>query len=155
MPSPEQAAGGDAVLYVEPPADLTDRAREVWDVVVAPLCETKTIKAEDVVLLIEFCESLGMARHFRKTADAMAIEYDKAYDAGPEVGEETKDWIARLELMSGQVKRARAGYVQTVKVAQSLAGDLGMGPVTRVRLGLAKVQGMSLLDVLQQRRNGG
>jgi P27 family predicted phage terminase small subunit len=148
-PDPALAAGNITELVA--PEDLTKEARDVWAVVIPDLIEHKIIRMSDVPLLIEFVEAIGHARKFRVQMDLWQDMLDKELEDGCPPNTEPKDYYERLSLISQSVKRERAGYIATLKAGMSLASEFGISPVARVRLGLGKLQGQSLLAALDAR----
>lgn len=151
---PDPATAGGTIVELERPDVLTDDAVVVWEQVVPDLVAAKVLREQDLVLLIEFCEQVGMARRARERLVAMQVELDRAMEDGPQPGEEPKDYIARVDAWSQAVKRERSSYVALMRLAYSAASEFGISPVARVRLGLFKVQGASLLDALSKAREG-
>ena len=115
---------------MEPPADISEAAREMWDLITPDLVEHKLLKPSDLPLLIEMVEALALAKRFR---ERLLTEMDGMNDPA-------------------EVKRLRTAWVDALRSASSLAGDFGIGPVARVRLGLTKLQGASLQDLIAARR---
>jgi P27 family predicted phage terminase small subunit len=147
-------ANGD-ITELDAPADLSKEALEVWDVIVPDLIEHKLLRASDVPLVIEFAEAIGHARKFRKMMDMWQDALDEEVNRGIQIGEDPKDFYERINMLSQAIKRERAGYVATLKAGMSLASEFGLSPVARVRLGLGKLQGQSLLAALDQRKTEG
>lgn len=112
--SPADAAG--TITWMEPPAELSHTGREVWDQVAAPLFKAKILREEDIILLVEVCEAWGLVWYFRR---ALWAEIEGMND-------------------STEVKRLRAGWVQSLQHARTMLGDIGIGPVARIRTGLMK-----------------
>jgi P27 family predicted phage terminase small subunit len=152
LPDPASAQGNLARL--DAPEDLSDTARDVWETVVPDLVGMKVLRPQDVIILTEFCEQVALARSARSRMVVFQTELEKAMEEGPQPGEEPKDYLARVDAYSQAVKRDRAGYVALMRLAYSAAGDLGIGPTARVRLGLGKLQGQSLLAALDARDKG-
>lgn len=148
---PDPGSAGGTLVALEPPIDLTPGALAIWTVVLPPLLEARVLRPDDIVLLIEFCETIAMARGHRLSITYWQKVIDDAEEHGATGMEEPKDFLARLEMMSMRVKRERAGYHAAMRLGVSLASEFGISPVARVRLGLAKVQGASLLDSLDRR----
>jgi phage terminase small subunit len=152
MPDP-QAAGG-TIEELVPPPDMHPDAQEVWRIVTPDLVDAKVLRPSDLPLLGEFCESLALAARNRLMADAAEVRLVAAMEAGPDEGEGSKDFTARLDMWSQMQKRHRTAHLQYAKLAISLASEFGISPVARVRLGLAKIQGTSLLASLDRRMQG-
>ena len=122
---PGDAAG--TIVDMPPPPELTDAAKQIWDITIPSLIQAKVLRPEDVPLLIEFAEAMASARAFRHE---LKVEED-TYGLG-----------------SIEAKRLRTGYIQMLKVATSLASEFGISPVARVRLGLMRAGGASLLGII-------
>lgn len=126
---PEAADAAGTVVSMERPDDqLSELGREVWDQITPALFRAKILREEDLLLLIEVCEAWGLVWHFRR---ALWDEINGVND-------------------SSEVKRLRAGWAQALGHATSMLGDLGIGPVNRIRTGLMKRGGSGggLLDQL-------
>ena len=151
---PEPEAAGGYLVDIEAPAELSEGGLAIWETVVPDLLNAKILQPADLPLLVEFCESMGMTRTYRQRVYDSQAAFELAITEGPADGEDPKDYADRLDVLDLMVKRARASYVQTLKLALSLASEFGISPTSRVRLGLAKVQGASLLDAIKRRRGG-
>lgn len=130
-PDPAEAGGTIRQAQLDPPVPLSDTAQEVWDVLVPDLAGTGVLRESDAVLLTELVEAIALSRWFRQELQA------EMRNGGADTPE---------------AKRLRAGWAQAAKLAWSMAAEFGVSPVARVRLGLAKVQGASLLAVMEQSR---
>lgn len=116
---------------MQAPDDLTPEAKKVWDLAISDLIALRVFRPSDALMLQEFCELLATAQKFRR---ALANEPD----------------------MGGQeAKRLRAGWLQSFKAAASISAEFGMSPVARIRLGLMKAQGGTLLGRLSQQDKPG
>lgn len=133
-------SAGD-VVTMDAPEDLTSDARGLWEIAVADLIALKVFRISDAPMLAEFCSCLAMAREFREEISILSPELRRAYS--------DKDFD-RAEQISGSLKRARSGYVQTLKLAQSLGADFAMTPVARLRLGLMAAHGAKLTDFFSE-----
>lgn len=155
---PDPSMAGGTLKEIEVPATLSPGGVEVWGLIVPPLLGAGILREDDLVLLVECAETWAASEHFRKRMwellDEQAEIDRKLADTSGMDADELKLLYARDEAQEGRVKRARVGWMQSLQRAQSLSADLGLGPVARVRLGLAKVQGLSLLEMLQQSANG-
>lgn len=109
---------------VQPPEILTPEGQAVWDTLLPDLISMGAFRESDVLLLTELCETLAEAQAFRRQ---LRDEPDKS---------------------SPEAKRLRAGYLQSMKLVMSIAGEFGISPVARLRLGLMRIQGSSLLEAL-------
>jgi P27 family predicted phage terminase small subunit len=128
-------ATGD-IVAMDPPEDLSPEARELWNIAISDLIAVKMFRLSDAPMLSEFCAALAMARDFRREIDTLGPMLRRLY--------EEKNYEA-AEQVSGSIKRARSGYIQMLKLAQSIGGDFGMSPVARLRLGIMKAQGAAAL----------
>lgn len=125
----DPADAGGTIDHLDPPAELTDEALEVWQTILPPLIESKVLREDDLPLTIELCESIALAKEFR-----------------------TRLWQELKGLNDpDEVKRLRTSYNQMLSASTSLASEFGLSPVSRVRLGLTKLQGQSLLDAIGDR----
>lgn len=131
------------VAWMEPPADLSAGGADLWNVILPDLIAAKVFRLSDAVLLSELCESLAMAREFRAEINRLV---PKAKDAL-----EAEDFEV-YETFSQMLKRARAGYRQTMQTALAIAGEFGISPVSRLRLGIMQAQGSTLLGILGDQR---
>lgn len=122
------------IVAMEPPADLTPEGAMIWNVLLPDLIANKVFRFSDAILLSELCESLAMARGFR----AEIVKTQARYDSLDE------DAFDTLEAVSGMLKRSRTGYRQMMQTAMSIAGEFGISPVARLRLGLMAAQGAKL-----------
>jgi phage terminase small subunit len=131
------------VAWMEPPADLSPDGAELWNVILPDLIAAKVFRASDAVLLSELVESLAMARGFRHEINALSPKMREALTAEDY---ETADAISQT------LKRARSGYRQTMQTALAIAGEFGISPVSRLRLGIMKAQGSTLLGILNEKK---
>lgn len=121
-PDPADAAG--TVVRWEKPVDILSReGAAVWDTLVPPLLEARVLRPEDIILVVECCETWGLAHRFRTE---LQNEMNGLND--PDT-----------------VKKIRASWIQTLTQARSLMSELGLGPVSRARLGFGRTGG-GLLD---------
>lgn len=116
-----------------PPDDLPPAAAEIWAALVPELDKLKVYRPQDRFLLGELCFALAMAQSFRRAFTRLIEDVDVSVDAAG----------------APEMKRVRTGYVESVDLARKLAADLGIPTVERVRLGLATLQGNSLLAGLE------
>ena len=138
-PAPYVRTGEIDSLPVQPPEELSTDAARAWDILLPDLIAMGVFSPSDTFLLFELCETLASAQGFRREVHRLQARLDAADAAGD-------DELA--ETISGRLKRARAGYLQHMKLVLSIAGEFGVSPVARLRLGLMKVQGASLLHAL-------
>lgn len=141
---------GDIVTML-PPDDLSDDAKALWEAILPDLIKLKVFSVSDAPMLAELCSSLAYARGFRVEMDALTAELGKLGEAGLGTIEE----IERYDMLSLTLKRARSGYTQMMRVAMNLASDFAISPVSRLRLGLMKAKGSSLLGILGQKAGDG
>lgn len=111
--SPADAAG--EITWMEKP-ELSKTGGEVWDQITPALFKAKILRDEDIILLVEVCEAWGLVWYFRR---ALWTEIEGAND-------------------SNEIKRLRAGWSQSLQHARAMLGDIGVGPVSRIRTGLMK-----------------
>lgn len=104
------------LTHMDPPDDLSPEARDAWEVIVPPMLEAKILRPEDAALLIEACEAWAMVWYFRR---AFWGEVNGTADAA-------------------EMKRLRSGWDASLRQARGLLGELGVGPVSRIRTGLMK-----------------
>ena len=157
---PSQAGG--YIVELEPPEELSKGGLEVWEVVVPDLVKSGVLRADDLVILVECCEAWAIARKFRSnlwaaldTQDTVMAELELLLGTGVAEADDFKIASARAEAAEASVKRARSGWTAAFKAALSSSADLGLGPVARVRLGLTKLQGASLLGELDRQAGSG
>jgi phage terminase small subunit len=124
-PAPDPADAAGEITWMEKP-ELSELGGQVWDQITPPLFTAKILRLEDVIMLVEVCEAWGLVWYFRK---ALWTEINGMND-------------------SNEVKRLRAGWAQSLSHARSMLGDLGVGPVSRIRTGLMKASSGGLLDEL-------
>lgn len=154
-PVRDASEAGGYIEAMEMPAGLSDGAQVVWQMITPELIRGKVLREDDVIPLIEACEAWAQAIWFRKHLQRQQAVYDEMADQTPPVDEdELKLWMARFERTSAEIKRLRSGWNAAYKMALSASGDMGLGPVARVRMGLAKVQGASLLEALTKGVSG-
>lgn len=154
-PPRDASAAGGYIVQMDPPEELSAEGLAVWETITPELVKGKVLRMDDLPLLVEACEAWALVRKFRQQLWSAVEEMDRAMAAEtPADPDEAKKHIARIEILSGQVKRARSAWTAAYRVAMSAAGDLGLGPTARVRLGLAQVQGMSLLESIGQGASG-
>jgi hypothetical protein len=147
---PRQAGG--SLTALETPASLSPRGALMWEVIAPPLLEAKVLREDDVPMLIECAETFAASVYFRDRMWALVEKQERLDNEGLD-GLEPDELTAKLreiDMIDQQVKRARAAWLQALTAAQRLSDGLGLGPVARVRLGLAKVQGLSLVEELQR-----
>jgi phage terminase small subunit len=140
---------GDAdALPIEPPEDMTAEGQDAWRVLLPDLIASQVFRASDVLMIRELCEMLGAAVQFREELRRLQPQLDEV-DRKVTTGElEPLDGARLAEYLSGRIKRARTGYLGYMKAAQSLAAEFGVSPVARIRLGIMRLQGSSLLAAL-------
>ncbi len=109
---------------VLPPEIMSPSGAAVWDVLLPDLISTGVFRSSDRLLLLELCEALGEAQEFRRQ---LRTEPDKG---------------------SPEAKRLRTGYLQQMKLVMQISAEFGISPVARLRLGLMRVQGATLLGAL-------
>lgn len=125
--APDPAAAAGEIVAMDPPPGLSKLGREVWDQITPALFKAKILREEDIIMLVEVCEAWGLVWYFRR---ALWREIEGSND-------------------SNEVKRLRAGWAQSLQHARTMLGDLGVGPVSRIRTGLMKsATGGGLLDEL-------
>lgn len=155
---PDPSMAGGTLSEIPTPATLSPGGSEVWDLIVPPLLGAGILREDDLVLLVECAETWAASEHFRKRMWDLLDEQKEIdrqlADTSALSSDDLRILLARDEAQEGRVKRARVGWMQSLQRAQSLSADLGLGPVARVRLGLAKVQGLSLLEMLKQNASG-
>ncbi len=157
-PLPDPKAAGGTITAMDPPDELSRGARDVWDIITPDLFASKTLRTDDLILLVESCEAWAIARWFRAELWRLIDEQERlqAECDQEDLSEEARDRAyAGIERCETRIKRCRAGWANAFKNAESASGDLGVGPVARVRLGLAKLEGASLIDALNQRPGAG
>jgi phage terminase small subunit len=123
---------------------MTPDGVAIWNMIVPDLVEAQVFREMDTILLEELCESLSMAREFRK----QMIYYKDRLGSAMLEAEGTED-DPLMDSYSRGLKRARSGYREMMQTAMSIAGEFGISPVARMRLGLLKIQGNSLLGALK------
>lgn len=154
---------GDIVTML-PPDDLSEDAAALWEAILPDLIKLKVFAVSDAPMLAELCSSLAYARGFRAEMDTLTIELAKAgallatlprRDLDEEQRLQLHEALAEYDFLSGAIKRARSGYTQMMRVAMNLASDFAISPVSRLRLGLMKAKGASLLGILGQKVDDG
>jgi phage terminase small subunit len=120
---------GTAVAEVDgrpvlPPEVMSPNGAKIWSRLLPDLIGTGVFRESDGLLLVELCETLAEAQEFRR---ALRDEEDKS---------------------SQEAKRLRSGYLASMKLVMQISGEFGISPVARLRLGLMKVQGTTLLAAL-------
>lgn len=130
---------GDPDLPVTPPEEISEAGAAIWNVLLPDLIGMGVFTMSDAFLLFELCETLASAQEFRREAGQLQRRLTAADEA---------DDVVLAEHLSGRLKRARAGYLQSMKLVMSIAGEFGVSPVARLRLGLMKLTGNSLLAAL-------
>lgn len=160
-------AGNAVTVYTPPgvegalaqmPSELSREASEVWQILVPDLVEQQLFRPSDVLMVMELSELLAEARRFRRRLQQLQERIEKlelmdTAERLSEYGELSAAFDAEDKL-DGMLKRARTGWLQCLQRAQSLAGEFGISPVARIRLGLLRVQGASLLEALQAMEGG-
>lgn len=136
------------IVSMSPPDDLTEDAAALWDVILPDLIKLKVFAISDAPMLAELCSSLSYARAFRAEMENLSAALIELSSDPASV-----DW-EQYELVSGALKRARSGYTQMMRVAMALAGDFAISPVSRLRLGLMKTRGATLLGILGKTDDG-
>lgn len=134
------------IVAMDPPDDLSADGALVWNVLLPDLIGSKVFRLSDALLLSELCESLGMARAFRREIALLVPKMDEAYRKieAAEPGEAFREAVDFAEFVGAALKRARTGYRQMMQTAMSIAGEFGISPVARLRLGLMKAHGAKL-----------
>lgn len=145
---PDVTAAGGTLVSLETPAGMSPIAVQVFELTAPSLLKHQVIREEDVFLLVEFCEQMSLAIEARKRMERWVAINDEAQENGRLDEESQRDYIERLYQCSQMVKHERAAYTQLMKLALTVAGQFGLSPVDRVRLGLYKAHGQSLLEAL-------
>lgn len=145
---PSQAGG--YIVAFEPPDELSKGGRDIWETITPELVKGRVLRMDDIPILIEACEAWALTRTFRRQLWKAVQMYEEVAENEPKDPAEFEAWSAKLDAASAVVKRTRSAWVAAYRVASSAAGDLGLGPTARVRLGLAQVQGQSLLESLTE-----
>lgn len=119
---------GDAApeALIPPPAQLSLKARDKWNAIMSDMASMRVYKSSDIIMLTELCECLAMLERFRMRLVALPDS----------------------DLGSPEGKVLRTGYAEYFRIANSLADNYGLGPVARMRLGLLKIHGTTLLEKL-------
>lgn len=130
------------VVAMDAPDDLTDEAKMIWDTLLPDLIALRTFVESDALLLSELCAELATARAFRRQVETLEPDFDAAL--------REKDF-ERADALSGMLKRARTGRRQAMQTVLAIAGEFGITPAARLRLGLMKAQGSSLLGLLRDK----
>lgn len=133
------------------PAELTERAIPIWDVLLDDLLHMGVFKPADALILVEVCEMLAEAKRVRRMLDNppkgwLRFEKDMSEDERDSL-EADADALAQLWPMSGAYKRLRATYIQTMRMLKSYIDEFGVTPVARLRLGLLHLQGKGLSEM--------
>lgn len=141
-------AGGE-IVELDPPAGLSPGAVAVFEQMTPALLRAKVLREDDIPMLEQCCEAWAMARYYRTRTWTLIDRLERAQDELDGLdGDEFREKLSELEVLDGSMKRARAGWNQSSTLAARLSSELGLGPVARVKLGLARVQGQSLLEAL-------
>lgn len=138
-------------LPVEPLEELTPEGADAWAILLPDLINSGVFRKSDALMLVELCEMLGAAKAYRaeiRRLQPQLKRMDQESCDPSRPAEERSAAADAAEYLSGRIKRARTAYLQTVKQAQSLAAEFGVSPVARIRLGLMRLQGSSLLQAL-------
>lgn len=137
------------VIEVTPPPELSPEAEEIWPVVVDDLASKGALIPADLPMLTEWVEAIALARAYRRRLTEVrkqdtVTEYDR--NGNPHQ-------VPPLD--SKVVKRLRAGWKQAMDTVKSIAGDFGLTPADRMRLGLmdAAKGNVSLADALAAARD--
>jgi P27 family predicted phage terminase small subunit len=131
------------IVAMDPPEDLTDTAAEIWRGLLPDLLAAKVFRVSDAFLLSELCSVMAMAREFR--AD---VERLQEMEVNEDDYESQSDYFDALERVDAMLKRARTGYRQMMQTTMSIAGEFGISPVSRLRLGLMSATKERLSDLL-------
>ena len=128
--SPKVLPPAGTIEEPEPPEWLDPLACAIWREYLHDLAPMKIFVESDRILLGHLCALLANAQ--------------RALTA-----------LAGLEPGSPEEKRVRVSYNDSLAHARQIAGDFGMTPVARLRLGLLQVKGASLLGLLNGEEDGG
>lgn len=147
--APDPSAAGGTITRLDPPESLSPGGVEIFNAITPVLIQSKVLREDDLPMLEQCCEAWALSRYYRTRTWEIAARLDKS-EAELDLlsGDELRDHLAEVEMLDGSMKRARAGWNQATILAARLSAELGLGPVARVRLGLARVQGASLLEAL-------
>ena len=132
---------GEVGVIVGPPEEISDPAKVIWDTLVPDLVSMGVFTVSDTFLLFEMCEALASAQAFRREATSLQRQLENFDQTGD---------FDNADRASSRLKRARAGYLQNMKLVMSIAGEFGISPVARLRLGLMKLQGGTLLSAMAE-----
>lgn len=128
---PDGVAGD--VVEMGAPEELSESGRAVWRTLMPDLIAAKTFRISDALLLVELCESMAMAREFR--LEVVAWQSKMRQLGNPQSAGEIEEATA----VSHAIRRARTGYREMMQTVMSIAGEFGISPVARIRLGLMKM----------------
>ncbi len=129
-----------------PPDTLPEQAHGAWHDLAAALAEAGALVESDHLLLGQLAVMLTMAREYgAKLLEGLAAGETTELDRNG--GEHVVPFAG-----SRREKRLRSSYMQAVTRLESLADAYGLNPTSRVRLGLDRVMGSSLLEALQRSR---
>lgn len=136
---------------VQRPADLTEPAAEIWDVLLDDLTAMGVFRPADSIILVEVCEMIAEAKRLRRSLDRPNQHwprFERELDRG-EADEIIADPATAADLwpLSGGYKRLRTAYLQTMRTAKSYIDEFGITPVARLRLGLLQLQGQGLASL--------
>lgn len=136
------------------PADLSDDASAIWDVLLDDLTAMGVFRPADAIVLTEVCEMVVEAKKLRYR---MQNPPENWYRFEPDLTQSEKDefalqedhiadWLADMWYLSQTYKRLRVSYLQTMRSLKSWIDEFGVTPVARLRLGLLQLQGANLMD---------
>ena len=122
---------------IVPPELLTEGGMDVWNAVIPDLVNSGVFRSSDALMLVEMCEMLSQAQRYRRRSQEIMDRLDMAIDEGN---------LESEVMFDAMLKRTNTAHEKALTLALRMATEFGISPVARVKLGLARVKGASLLS---------
>jgi phage terminase small subunit len=151
-PVRDPRAARGTIRHLDPPDDLSDLDREVWDLIVPSIVELGVLRAEDVPLVIMFVQGISESRTAlrRKRDLQIRIDAHHAVDTSGMTDKQLASHHRQEERLDTMQRRCAQQWRDASQLAMRVADRGGWGPVARARLGLAQLSGMGLIEQLHR-----
>ena len=144
QPADIPAAGAFMVTELHPPSWMDEEAIEIWNAFIPQLVSEQKVEPRDVPLLIQLVTALQLTERYR-------VALYELHTHATVDSRDTRGNVHELSTLgSPEDKRLRVAWQQSSATAQKLAGDFGMNPVSRIRLGLAGSKAATFGELMAQ-----
>lgn len=151
-PVRDPRAARGTITHLDPPDDLSEVDRQVWDLIVPSIVDLGVLRAEDVPLVIMFVQGISESQTAlrRKRELQSRIDAHHEVDTSAMTDSQLASHHRQEERLDTMQRRCAQQWRDASQLAMRVADRGGWGPVARARLGLAQLSGMGLIDQLQR-----